>query len=92
MRFKEVFLDAPEEIMTPEFRQYVTENWNDTEQLPTTGELADTVVWLVQQGRPHISEDVQMVLIEVTEAAIQHEGKSDEEFGLAIEQRLATMQ
>ena len=92
MRIKEVFLNAPEEIMTPEFRQYVTENWNDTEQLPTTGELADTLVWLIQQDRPHISKDVQMVLIKFTEAAIQHEGKSDEEFELAFEQRLTTKQ
>ena len=92
MRFKEVFLDAPEDIMTPEFRQFVTDTWNDTEQLPTVEQLADTVVWLIQQPQAHIAEDVQVVLIGVTEAALQFENLSDDDFGLAIAQRLATKQ
>jgi hypothetical protein len=92
MRFKEVFLDAPEDIMTPEFRQYITDTWNDTEQLPTVEEMADTVVWLMTQEQAHITEDVQVVLIGVTEAALQFENQSDDDFTLAIEQRLATKQ
>lgn len=92
MRFKEIFLDAPEDIMTPEFRQFVTDTWNDTAQLPTVVELADTVVWLIQQPRAHITEDVQAVLTGVIEAAIKFECLCDEDFELAIEQRLATKQ
>jgi hypothetical protein len=79
MRFKEVFLDAPEDIMTSEFRQYVTDAWNDTEQLPTVEELADTVVWLMTQKQAHITEDVQVVLIGVVEAALQFENLSDDD-------------
>lgn len=84
MRFKQVFLEAPAEIMTPEFRDFVTQNWSDELQVPSVDELAHTYAWLLTQPEAHITADIEQVLAGVAEATVNLAGLEFEDFDRAI--------
>jgi hypothetical protein len=84
MQFKQVFLEAPEDIMTPEFREFVTKTWSDELLTPSVDELAQTYAWLLKQTDAHISSDVEQVLASLAEAVVNMAGLEFEDFQRAI--------